>query len=90
MPGGGRVLQLTENAHLARRELRRRRLGDDPGRIARRGNDAVAIYFLDATLAAAFVTRWCAGSKVEISEWALRVREDWPMPHAEAGAHRTL
>jgi hypothetical protein len=31
-------------------------------------NDAVAVYFLDATLAAAFVTRWCAGSKAEISE----------------------
>jgi hypothetical protein len=28
-------------------------------------NDAVAIYFLDATSAAAFVSRWCAGSKVE-------------------------
>jgi hypothetical protein len=26
-------------------------------------NDAVAIYFLDATSAAAFVSRWCAGSK---------------------------
>jgi hypothetical protein len=25
-------------------------------------NDAVAIYFLDAALAAAFVSRWCAGS----------------------------
>src|SRR5580692_10054094 len=24
-------------------------------------NDAVSIYFLDATLASAFVTRWCAG-----------------------------
>ena len=26
-------------------------------------NDAVALYFLDATLAAAFVSRWCAGSR---------------------------
>ena len=25
-------------------------------------NDAVSIYFLDATLASAFVARWCAGS----------------------------
>jgi hypothetical protein len=24
-------------------------------------NDAVSIYFLDATLASAFVARWCAG-----------------------------
>src|SRR5205085_1602056 len=26
-------------------------------------NDAVSIYFLDATLASAFVARWCAGSR---------------------------
>src|SRR5271169_1875864 len=38
-------------------------------------NDAVAIYFLDATTAAGFVSRWCAGSKVEISDGAFRVRE---------------
>jgi hypothetical protein len=52
-------------------------------------NDAVAIYFLDAALAAAFVSRWCAGSKIEISEGAFRVRKDQPMPRAQAGAHRT-
>src|ERR1700732_1751832 len=28
-------------------------------------NDAVSIYFLDATLASALVARWCAGYKVE-------------------------
>jgi hypothetical protein len=28
-------------------------------------NDAVSIYFLDATLATAFVARWCAGSRAE-------------------------
>jgi hypothetical protein len=28
-------------------------------------NDAVSIYFLDATLASAFVARWCAASRVE-------------------------
>ena len=28
-------------------------------------NDAIAIYFNDATLAAAFVARWCAGYRVE-------------------------
>ena len=26
-------------------------------------NDAVSIYFLDATLASAFVARWCVGSR---------------------------
>ena len=28
-------------------------------------NDAVSIFFLDATLAGGFVARWCAGSKIE-------------------------
>jgi hypothetical protein len=28
-------------------------------------NDAVSLYFTDATLASAFIARWCAGSKVE-------------------------
>jgi hypothetical protein len=53
-------------------------------------NDAVAIYFLDAALAAAFVSRWCAGSRVEITEGAFRVREDRPMPRAQARAHKTF
>jgi len=26
-------------------------------------NDAISIYFLDATLASAFVVRWCPGTK---------------------------
>jgi hypothetical protein len=44
----------------------------------RRGvvNDAIAIYCLNGALAAAFVSRWCAGSNVEISDGAFRVRED--------------
>jgi hypothetical protein len=53
-------------------------------------NDAVAIYFLDATSAAAFVSRWCTGSKVEISEGAFRVREDQPALRAIAGPHKTF
>jgi len=28
-------------------------------------NDALSVYFADATLASAFVARWCAGYKVE-------------------------
>ncbi len=51
-------------------------------------NDAVAIYFLDATSAAAFVSRWCAGTKVEVSKGAFRVREDQPTLRATAGLHR--
>jgi hypothetical protein len=52
-------------------------------------NDAVAVYFLDATSAAAFVARWCAGSKVETADGAFRVREDQPTARVGAGLHRT-
>ncbi len=41
-------------------------------------NDAASIYFLDATLASAFVARWCAGYKVETAEGVFRVRADEP------------
>src|SRR5271166_243817 len=39
-------------------------------------NDAVSIYFLDATLASAFVALWCAGYKIETAEGVFRVRMD--------------
>jgi hypothetical protein len=47
------------------------------------------IYFLDATSAAAFVSRWCAGPKVEISDGAFRVREDQPAQRVPARPHKT-
>jgi hypothetical protein len=53
-------------------------------------NDAVAIYFLNAALAAAFVSRWCAGSTVEISDGAFQVREDRPRRRTAAGSHKTF
>jgi hypothetical protein len=52
-------------------------------------NDAVSIYFLDATLASAFVARWCAGYKVEAAEGVFRVHTDQPPPRAPAIMHRT-
>jgi hypothetical protein len=52
-------------------------------------NDALSIYFLDATLASAFVARWCAGSKVETAEGVFRVRADEPTARIGAGLHRT-
>ena len=52
-------------------------------------NDAVSIYFLDATLASAFVARWCAGYKIETSEGVFRVRTDEPAARTTGRMHRT-
>jgi hypothetical protein len=52
-------------------------------------NDAVSIYFLDATLAGAFVARWCAGSRTETDGGVFRIRDDEPAPRIGAGLHRT-
>jgi len=38
-------------------------------------NEAVSIYFLDATVASAFVARWCAGYKVETAEGEALTRQ---------------
>jgi len=50
-------------------------------------NDAVSIYFADATLASAFVARWCTGAKVETAGGVFQVREDEPEPRVGAGLH---
>jgi hypothetical protein len=52
-------------------------------------NDAVSIYFADATLASAFVARWCAGYKVETADGVFRVREDEPAARSRVAMHRT-
>jgi hypothetical protein len=52
-------------------------------------NDAIAIYFLDATLASAFAARWCAGYRVDSADGAFRVREDAPAPRIAARPART-
>src|SRR6266446_23196 len=52
-------------------------------------NDAVSIYFLDATLASAFVARWCAGYRVETAGGVFRVRDDYPGARTQATMHRT-
>jgi hypothetical protein len=48
-------------------------------------NDAISIYFADATLASAFVAGWCAGSRVETAGGVFRVREDKPAPRTGVG-----
>jgi hypothetical protein len=50
-------------------------------------NDALAVYFLDATIASAFVARWCAAQKVEILDGVYRVRDDEPI--SRVGAARS-
>jgi hypothetical protein len=52
-------------------------------------NDAVSIYFLDATLASAFVVRWCAGYKIETAEGVFRLRTDAPTERSTTSLHRT-
>jgi hypothetical protein len=51
-------------------------------------NDAVSIYFLDATLASAFVARWCTGSMVETKDGVFHIRDDEPAPRIGVGLHR--
>ena len=50
-------------------------------------NDAVAVYFADATIANAFVARWCAGHRVESADGLFRVREDEPKHRTGTAAH---
>jgi hypothetical protein len=52
-------------------------------------NDAVSIYFADATLASAFVAGWCGGYKIETAGGVFRVREDQPAARTRAAMHRT-
>jgi hypothetical protein len=52
-------------------------------------NDVVAVYFADATIASAFVARWCAGHRAEAADGLFRVREDEPTPRTVASHHKT-
>jgi hypothetical protein len=52
-------------------------------------NDAISIYFADATLASAFVARWCTGSRVETTGGVFQVCEDEREARVRAGLHRT-
>jgi len=50
-------------------------------------NDAVAVYFADVSMAAAFVARWCQAKRVEIVNGLFRVRDDEPPRRVGAAAH---
>jgi hypothetical protein len=52
-------------------------------------NDAVALYFLQAAHAAAFVARWCRHAAPEIEDGVFQMREDAPRPRQSPPLHRT-
>ena len=52
-------------------------------------NDAVAPYLVDATLAAAFVARWCRQHRPDLADGAFLVRADDPPQRTGAPAHKT-
>ena len=52
-------------------------------------NDALAIYFLDAAVASAFVARWCARNRAVVADGIFQVREDEPAVRVPAKAHKT-
>lgn len=52
-------------------------------------NYAISLYFADATLASAFVARWCVASPAETAGRIFQVCEDEPAPRLGAGLHCT-
>jgi hypothetical protein len=52
-------------------------------------NEAVAVYFADASLAAAFVTGWCRRRLPDVADGGFLVREIDPPQRAATRAHKT-
>ena len=52
-------------------------------------NDAVEVYFAHATIAAAFVTRWCQTRHVENLDGLFRVRDDEPTKRVVTRDHKS-
>jgi hypothetical protein len=50
-------------------------------------NGAVSIHFADATLASAFVARWCVGNRVQAAGGRFQGREDEPTPRVGPAQH---
>ena len=53
------------------------------GMIADLGHDATGFYFRDATLAAAFVARWCVGGTPPSDGGSFKLRTDAPRKRSE-------
>ena len=52
-------------------------------------NDALSIHLADATIASAFVARWCVGYRVEATDGLYRIRQDEPKRRVRAADHKT-
>jgi hypothetical protein len=52
-------------------------------------SDAISIYFFDATIAGAFVARWCAGYRIETAGGVFQMPGDEPTSRVGAGLQRT-
>ncbi len=52
-------------------------------------NDALSIHLMDATIASAFVARWCIGHRAEAADGLFRIREDEPTRRVRAKDHKT-
>jgi len=64
-------------------------MGDHSPSIRGVVNDALAVYFAEATIASAFVARWCVTHTVEIVDGVYRVRDDEQTPRFDAALHKT-
>ena len=52
-------------------------------------NDAISIHLADATIASAFVARWCIGYRPETEDGVYRIRDDEPKRRVRAANHKT-
>ena len=88
LPAGGFGVRLTEINAWLDENCGADRWAMTPAGLRGVVNDATTIYFADATSAAAFVARWCAGGKAE-ALGLVRLREDEPTPRVVAPHHTT-
>jgi hypothetical protein len=52
-------------------------------------NNAIAVYFRDAPMAAAFAARWCAPvASTVVESFPLRIRDDKPVQRVPAHPHK--
>ena len=52
-------------------------------------DDALSIHLADATIASAFVARWCIGHRAEVEDGLFRIRDDEPTRRVRAKDHKT-